>query len=192
MVLKLSARVRVFVLGFLRQWGRGGGTCWRKADGGRGLCYSSTETSAEPGLKGSWPRRWKGRKQWLVRGGRQQGQPADGSAGLGRQSSLVTNKKGVSFPLSFFFFFPESRGGPKQYFEWDFVYLSDCCCCYGCAGFSLQRAGSSLRCTGSLLQHVAFSHRRAQTLEHLISVVKTCRLSPVGAHKGFSSWGMQA
>lgn len=24
MVLKLSARVRVFVLGFLRQWGRGG------------------------------------------------------------------------------------------------------------------------------------------------------------------------
>lgn len=132
-----------------------------------------------------------GSSDWSVEEGSKASRQTVALGSAGRAPWLPTRREFPS-PSPFFFFFPESRGGPKQYFEWDFVYLSDCCCCYGCAGFSLQRAGSSLRCTGSLLQHVAFSHRRAQTLEHLISVVKTCRLSPVGAHKGFSSWGMQA
>lgn len=38
-----------------------------------------------------------------------------------------------------------------------------------------------------LIAACGLSCRGVQTLEHLISVVKACRLSPIVAHKGFSS-----
>lgn len=98
---------------------------------------------------------------------------------------MVTNKKGVSFPLSFFFFFLSLKAGvvlnsisSEILFTFQIVGGVLVVLGFHCSVAAVHRL---------LIAACGLSCRRVQTLEHLISVVKACRLSPVVAHKGFSS-----